>query len=103
VHDPCCGFGTIPEAAKRAGLVATGADLVDRGYAAGLIVDFFASTQRHDNIVCNSPFNAAAEFAAEFVHHALELAGDKTAVKFPTARLNAARWLCDTRCAASGC
>lgn len=89
IHDPCCGFGTIPEAAKHTGLKATGADLVDRGYLGGQVEDFLASTRRHDNIVCNPPFNTARSFT----EHALELVRFKVAVIFPTARLNAARWL----------
>jgi hypothetical protein len=82
-------LGTIPEAVKRTGLIATGADLVNRGHARGSVEDFLASTQRRDNIVCNPPFNIAAEFA----RYALDLAHNKVAVIFPTARLNTAHWL----------
>jgi hypothetical protein len=42
--------------------------------------------------VCNPPFNVAREFA----EHALGLARGKVAMIFPTARLNAARWLYET-------
>jgi methylase of polypeptide subunit release factors len=62
VHDPCCGFGTIPEATRRAGLDATAADLVDRGYAGTVVRDFFDTTDPVDNIVCNPPFDVAREF-----------------------------------------
>lgn len=92
VHDPCCGFGTIPEAAKRAGLKATGGDLVDRGYEHGTYGDFFLAEGRRDSIVCNPPFNIAVPFTL----HALKLAVRKVAIIFPTARLNAAHWLFDT-------
>jgi hypothetical protein len=88
VHDPCCGFGTIPEAARRAGLTASAADLVDRGYSGARIEDFFGSIERRDNIVCNPPFNVAPRF----VQHALKVTLAKIAIVFPTARLNAAHW-----------
>jgi hypothetical protein len=92
VHDPCCGFGTIPESARRGGLNATASDLVDRGYERGFVTDFLASNVGRENIVCNPPFNIAREFTL----HALKLAARKVAVIFPTARLNAAHWLRDT-------
>ena len=87
IHDPCCGFGTIPKAAIRAGYLATGDDLVDRGYAG--CRDFFVVSGAHDNIVCNPPFN----IAKEFTEHALTVTFYKVAIIFPIARLNAARWL----------
>jgi hypothetical protein len=92
VHDPCCGFGTIPEAARQAGLIATGADLVDRGYTRGRVEEFLGSSRRHGNVVCNPPFDTAREFTL----HALKLVQRKVAMVFPTARLNAARWLRET-------
>ena len=92
VDDPCCGFGTIPEAAYRAGIGVSASDLMDRGYAGTRIEDFFASTRSRDNIVCNPPFNAAERFAL----HALKLAACKVAIIFPTRRLNAAHWIRDT-------
>lgn len=91
VQDPCCGWGRIPEAAKRARLTATGADLVDRGYADGTVKDFFASTQRHDNIVCNPPFSG--DTTQRFAQHALTLARSKVAIISLVAKLNAAHWL----------
>jgi hypothetical protein len=90
IWDPCCGLGTIPEAAIGAGLEAVGTAIVDRGYV-GLsdTVDFLSCTfGRCSNIVCNPPFNIVKAFAL----HALSLA-DKVAMVCPTARLNAARWL----------
>ena len=92
INDPCCGFGTIPEAAYRAGIGATACDLVDRGYKGGWVEDFFTSTWPRDNIVANPPFN----IAERFVRHALEVTGLKVAVIFPTARLNAAHWIRET-------
>jgi hypothetical protein len=89
VNDPCCGFGTIPEAAHKAGIGASACDLVDRGYRGGRVEDFFASTWPRDNIVCNPPFNVADRFAL----HALKLTAGKVAIIFPTARLNAAHWI----------
>jgi hypothetical protein len=97
VWDPCCGFGHIPESAKAAGMPHVYAsDLVDRGYAGlGEVADFLKCTdnQASPYIVCNPPFN----IAAEFVLHALKLgATEKVAAVFPTARLNAAHWLHNT-------
>ena len=91
VHDPCCGFGTIPEAARRAGLAASASDLIDRGYRGAGIEDFFASMQQYDNIVCNPPFDRP--IFKPFVLHALKLARTKVAVIYRPAQLNAARWL----------
>jgi hypothetical protein len=90
VHDPACGMGRIVAAARAHGHEATGADLVDRGF--GFPVGDFALTMVPvANIVVNPPF----AIARQFVEHALELAERKVAVVFPTARLNAARWLQD--------
>jgi hypothetical protein len=91
IHDPCCGLGRIVNMASKAGYKATGADIVDRGEGYP-VEDFFAQTRTHNNIVCNPPFESMMRFvfAAEIHSHR------KTAVIFPTARLNAARWLTDT-------
>jgi hypothetical protein len=89
IHDPACGFGTIPEAARCAGLATTASDLVDRGYERGFVIDFLQSNVGRDNIVCNPPFNIASHFAL----HALKLTAHKVAIIFPTARLNAAHWI----------
>lgn len=94
VWDPCCGFGRIPESAKAAGMrYVYASDLIDRGYT-GLCEtsDFLKCSdgQASPYIVCNPPFNIAAEFA----QRALGLAAtEKVAMIFPTARLNAAHWL----------
>lgn len=94
IWDPCCGFGRIIVSAKKAGLNASGSDLIDRGCDSSLTpYDFLSSllivTQ---NIVCNPPFDIAPQFAL----HALKLAERKVAMIFPTARLNAAHWLRET-------
>ena len=93
IWDPCCGFGTIVKEALKAGHVAYGSDLVDRGWdSTRTPLDFLTvRDERHDNIVCNPPFNIAGRFAA----HALNIAACKVALVFPTARLNAAHWLRD--------
>jgi len=96
IWDPCCGFGRIPESAKRAGLGAIGTDIMDRGYRDLFGVCDFLETGRPTSdaysIVCNPPFNIAGRFA----QHALELDAGKVAMVFPTARLNAAHWLRQT-------
>jgi hypothetical protein len=90
VWDPACGFGRIPRAAAKAGLPTHASDLMDRGY--GYQCDFLKSGTQQPNIVTNPPFNIAREFALR----ALKLASRKVAIIFPTARLNAARWLDET-------
>jgi hypothetical protein len=89
IHDPCCGFGTIPKAAQKFGFPVTASDIVDRGYKGTLVLDFFKSKIKHDNIVCNPPFI----IAQIFTEYALVCARDKVAIIFPVARLNAAHWV----------
>ena len=96
VYDPCCGFGRIVISALQAGLKGYGSDIIDRGWDSTRTPHDFLSSPNtgpdrefHDNIVCNPPFNIAADFAL----HALKLARRKVAMVFPTARLNAAHWL----------
>jgi hypothetical protein len=91
VHDPCCGFGTIPEAAIRAGLTASSADLVDRGYALSTVEDFFATSVMRDNIVCNPPYDK--KIIRPFIEHALSLARHKVVILLQVTKLNAASWL----------
>jgi hypothetical protein len=92
IWDPCCGFGRIPEAAKKVGS-AVGTDIVNRGYRDLLGTCDFLGTKRitsdRFNIVCNPPFNVVSSFA----QHALGIGPQKVAMVFPTARLNAAHWL----------
>lgn len=95
IHDPCCGFGTVVQAAIAAGLTASGADIVDRGFAEGKVEDFFTTTAMRDNFVFNPPFDRTRKLTRAFIRHALAHSRDKTAVIFPVASLNAARWLQD--------
>lgn len=95
IWDPCCGFGRIPEAANRAGLIGLGTDIVHRGWHGQKTqIDFLqAEAPLSENIVCNPPFN----IAGRFMKHAIQMPGvEKVAMIFPTARLNAARWLQET-------
>ena len=92
IWDPCCGFGRIPEAANRAGLIGLGTDVVNRGWHGQKTSLDFLQTKAplSENIVCNPPFN----IAGRFVRHAIDLPGvEKVAMIFPTARLNAAHWI----------
>jgi hypothetical protein len=92
IWDPCCGFGRIPEAANRAGLIGLGTDIVHRGWHGQKTTHDFIKLPAplSENIVCNPPFNIAGRFA----RHAIDLPGVvKVAMIFPTARLNAAHWL----------
>lgn len=96
IWDPCCGFGRIPESAMRAGHTALATDIVDRGYRFFSGKRDFLGSDNFDNspnIVCNPPFNIAGRFAKR----AVTMEGvQKVAMIFPTARLNAARWLQET-------
>jgi len=95
VWDPACGSGRICESARAAGHTILHSDITDRGYRGlGLptvVRDFLDMDTRADNIVSNPPFDIARQFA----EHACRLALRKSAIVFPTARLNAARWLQD--------
>jgi hypothetical protein len=73
VHDPCCGLGTIVEVARRRGILATGADLIDRASGKFPVRNFFDDKADYArNIVTNPPFNRAMDV----VEHALQrLAG----------------------------
>ncbi len=68
IHDPCCGAGTIVDTAQCRGLVATGADIVDRANGRFPIVDFFADTRTHENLVTNPPYRQAEKILV----HALQ-------------------------------
>jgi hypothetical protein len=76
IHDPCCGQGTIPQAAHNAGYVATGADIVDRGYAPAKRLDFMTDPHVYDNIIFNPPY----KFAEQFIHRAMIMVRGKIAV-----------------------
>lgn len=70
IHDPACGEGRIVEAARRAGYVATGSDLVDRGYGTGGI-DFYKDRTPRSSLVCNPPYGQEA--AEAFLAHGFEV------------------------------
>ena len=88
IYDPACGFGRIVLAAMTAGHRAYGSDIVYRGWDTTL-QDFIHHDGMHDNIVTNPPFDRMELFTMR----ALECSRYKAAIIFPTARLNAARWL----------
>jgi hypothetical protein len=90
VWDPAPGLGTIPKAARAAGLSNFASDIADHG--CGPPQDFLttpAPTTDPFSIVCHPPF----KLVRAFVERAIELGATKTAIIFPTARLNAAHWL----------
>jgi len=89
IWDPACGLGTIPRSACAAGLSSFASDIADHGY--GERRDFLAASAPTTifNVVTNPPFRSAREF----VERALTVGASKTAIIFPTARLNAAHWL----------
>jgi hypothetical protein len=76
VWDPASGLGTIPRAARAAGLENFASDIADHGY--GSLQDFLkapAPTTGAFNVVTNPPF----ALAREFVERAIELGATKTA------------------------
>jgi hypothetical protein len=89
IWDPAAGSGTIPRAAGAAGLSEFASDIADHG--CGARHDFLTASAPTEafNVVTNPPF----QLARAFVERALTLGAVKTAIIFPTARLNAARWL----------
>jgi hypothetical protein len=64
IWDPACGFGRVPEAARRAGYNTRATEIVDRGYEhfqGG--ADFLLCDRPHaENIVCNPPFEICDAF-----------------------------------------
>lgn len=89
VWDPASGLGTILKSARAAGLANFASDIA--GHGQGPTQDFLTAPAPTDvfSVVTNPPF----KLARAFVERALTLGARKTAVIFPTARLNAARWL----------
>jgi hypothetical protein len=89
IWDPAAGSGTIPRAAGAAGLSEFASDIAE--HDCGLRQDFLIGSvpAKAFNLVTNPPFR----LVRVFVEQALMLGARKTAVIFPTARLNAARWL----------
>jgi hypothetical protein len=89
IWDPAAGSGTIPRAARAADLSTFASDVADHG--CGPRQDFLTAPAPAVafSIVTNPPF----KLARAFVERALTLGAAKVAIIFPTARLNAARWL----------
>jgi hypothetical protein len=96
IWDPCCGFGNVAEAARAAGYRVTATDLVDRGYQRlDGVIDFLRCERRVGNVACNPPY----DLCRDFVRQALKVTIGKVAMIWLLRRLNAARWLADTRLA----
>jgi hypothetical protein len=91
VWDPCCGWGCIVDAARKAGHNASGTDIVDRCNGRFEVADFREWDEGQCDIVCNPPFDQAKEFA----DRALKLSS-KVAMIWLWRRLPAARWLANT-------
>jgi hypothetical protein len=89
IWDPAAGSGTIPRAARTAGLSDFASDIADRGCESRQDFLIAPAPAEAFNVVTNPPFG----LARGFVERALTLGAVKTAIIFPTARLNAARWL----------
>jgi hypothetical protein len=89
IWDPAAGSGTILRAARAAGLSNFASDIAEHGY--GPRQDFLTAPAPAAvfSVVTNPPFR----LARAFVERALTLGAVKTVIIFPTARLNAARWL----------
>jgi hypothetical protein len=98
ICDGCCGSGTIPEAARAAGLPTFASDLVDRGY--GIVpLDFLTEPVPITlpfSFVSNPPHEGESE--RQFVERAFELGAAKVAVLLQTTKLHAAwRWVIPLR------
>jgi len=98
IVDPCCGWGNIPEAAKAAGYVAFGSDLINRGYVhRSPEMDFLAIDPSSVTNISNCIFNPPFKLGREFVEQALKIATKKVAAIVPVRRLNAmGKWLDQT-------
>ena len=97
IYDPACGVGTIPEACKARGLMASGCDIVNRGYChnhpegpdgfylgglepfcADFLTDRFVEKWQPPNIVCNPPYHK--KMAEAFCRRAMEVSYGKVAM-----------------------
>ena len=81
VHDPCCGSGRIPIAAREFGYEATGSDIVDRGFGTGG-VDFFADMTPRVTLIFNPPSGRRQDptLVNRFILHAIEVAEEVAAI-----------------------
>jgi hypothetical protein len=87
--DPAAGSGTIARAARAVGLSNFTSDIAEHGYRPRQDFLIAPAPAAVFSIVTNPPFR----LARAFVERALTLGAVKTAIIFPTARLNSARWL----------
>jgi hypothetical protein len=96
IWDPACGRGTIVISALKSGLVASGSDLIDRGFDSTLTpYDFLLTDIKAANIASNPPFDMAEQFVAK----ALKLAERKVAMLLPANWVQGdkrSRWLAQT-------
>lgn len=83
IHDPCCGIGTIPLAARRAGYPVTASDITDRGFADCVQVSYKDDTRMHDNIITNPPFDDVNKKPWPFLDWAMTHARWKVALLVP--------------------
>ena len=63
LHDPCCGLGTIVDAARACGITATGADITDRADGRFAVRDFLSDQGVYPNVITNPPFALAVRIA----------------------------------------
>ena len=89
IWDPAAGSGTIARAARAVGLSNFTSDIAEHGYRPRQDFLIAPAPAAVFSIVTNPPFR----LARAFVERALTLGAVKTAIIFPTARLNSARWL----------
>lgn len=109
ILDPCCGWGRIAGAARRAKYAVRASDIIDRRAQGKLIgrkvayrtVDFLGlhdETQyqwwQGGSIVCNPPFKLIKQFYDRAI--SLSHRGRYVAFVCPTRRLAAATWLRET-------
>ena len=81
IHDPACGRGTIPDELKRQGYLATGCDIVNRGWpetdpSPGWDYLRDSTDDWHSNICCNPPYR----LTEGVVRHALKYTRGKIAM-----------------------
>lgn len=93
IHDPCCGWGRVPEEAAKRGHDVSYSDVVDRGFPGVVIEDFLRTPTRRKNIVFNPPFN----IGKECIRHACNVTARKVAAIWPVKRLNASHWMRELR------
>lgn len=89
IHDPCCGMGTIPRAARKAGYHVTGSDIANRAFATHhtdpgfKIVRYQDDRRIHDNIITNPPFDDVNKCPWPFIRWALTHVHHQVALLVP--------------------